>query len=595
MPERSPERSLDQRAQAFATAGRLARLGVAASLVGAVSGCGSLSTVDRKTDELLRSSADRVGHLSSTPTYDPSRYEGGSAFPKATPDLDSPPSRNPTAAELEVPVRDAAADSAEAVIDRFRAMVADPVGAELITFEEAFRFAQRNATEYLTAEESYIITALRLIIEENRWGPRFFNETGANLIASGDENGRYDTTLNLVNDLGVTQRLPYGGDVSARLLVAATEQLDNAIFDDSSQSADILLNANIPILRGAGLTAREPLIQARRDLIYAARNFESFRRGFYLSLASEYLQLIFRKNQIANAQRQVEQSRLVEQRTAALVEAGRSEPFEADQARQNSLFAIDRLANLQDSYRFALDAFKLRIGMDTSRPIEITEDAFDLPVPSTALDEAVAIALRNRLDLQTESDRVADARRRVDVAKNEMLGDLDVRLSADIPTTETKRRAGLQFRPQSTDYVAGITYSMPLDRTAEEALYRETQIRLEQSRRDLRQFEDRIAVEARQSVRSIERAQFSLLIAQRNVETSENRLAAIDAAPDRATVRDRTEAVNNLQAAQDQLSSAARDLQIAILALLDSTGQLRVNREGLLELPGGMAAVAGLR
>lgn len=595
MPERSPERSLDQRAQAFATAGRLARLGVAASLVGAVSGCGSLSTVDRKTDELLRSSADRVGHLSSTPTYDPSRYEGGSAFPKATPDLDSPPSRNPTAAELEVPVRDAAADSAEAVIDRFRAMVADPVGAELITFEEAFRFAQRSATEYLTAEESYIITALRLIIEENRWGPRFFNETGANLIASGDENGRYDTTLNLVNDLGVTQRLPYGGDVSARLLVAATEQLDNAIFDDSSQSADILLNANIPILRGAGLTAREPLIQARRDLIYAARNFESFRRGFYLSLASEYLQLIFRKNQIANAQRQVEQSRLVEQRTAALVEAGRSEPFEADQARQNSLFAIDRLANLQDSYRFALDAFKLRIGMDTSRPIEITEDAFDLPVPSTALDEAVAIALRNRLDLQTESDRVADARRRVDVAKNEMLGDLDVRLSADIPTTETKRRAGLQFRPQSTDYVAGITYSMPLDRTAEEALYRETQIRLEQSRRDLRQFEDRIAVEARQSVRSIERAQFSLLIAQRNVETSENRLAAIDAAPDRATVRDRTEAVNNLQAAQDQLSSAARDLQIAILALLDSTGQLRVNREGLLELPGGMAAVAGLR
>lgn len=571
--------------------GHLAR--VAALLPGVLAafpvGCSSLSEVDRKTDIRLKESADRVGNITSLPEYSPSKYQEGEAFPRWPDTVRSPASRNPAAAELDVPILGADQQSPDRVIERFQEIVSLAVDAEPLSFAEAFRFARLNSPEYLNSEEAYIISALRLIIEENRWGPRFFNETGATFSAQGDEDGRYRTALNLVNDLGVTQKLPYGGDFAARLVVAATEQLDNAIGDSSFQNADILLNANIPILRGAGLVAQEPLIQAKRDLIYAARNFESFRRSFYLSLAAEYLQLLFRKTQIATAERQVEQSRLVEQRSIALVESGRSEPFEADQARQNTLFAIDRLATLQDTLRFALDAFKVRIGMDSSRAIDVVDGAFNLPVPATSLERAVRVALDLRLDLQTQSDRVDDAKRRVDVAKNNLLGDLNVQLAADIPTTDSRRRAGLQFRPQSTDYVAGLTYSMPIDRTAEQALYRESQIRLEQSRRDLRQSEDRVAVEARQSVRGIEKAQFSILISRRNVDTSDNRLRSIDAAPDRASVRDRTEAVNNLAAAQDQLSSAERDLQIAILEFLASTGQLRLRTDGAIDLPRGMA------
>lgn len=148
-------------------------------------------------------------------------------------------------------------------------------------------------------------------------------------------------------------------------------------------------------------------------------------------------------------------------------------------------------------------------------------------------------------------------------------------------------RSGLQFRPGSTNYVAGITYSLPLDRAEEEARYREAQIRLERQRRALRQTRDQAAVEARLAVRAIEKAQFSILISAKNVETSENRLAAIDAAPDRANARDRTEAVNNLQRAQDQLEQAQRDLQLAVVGYLGATGQLRITTDCQLELPNG--------
>ena len=58
-------------------------------------------------------------------------------------------------------------------------------------------------------------------------------------------------------------------------------------------------------------------------------------------------------------------------------------------------------------------------------------------------------------------------------------------------------------------------------------------------------------------------------------------------APDRATARDRTEALDALRRAQDSLDNAKKDLQLAILRYLNTTGQLRVAPDGrLIPLPG---------
>jgi outer membrane protein TolC len=552
-----------------------------------LSACDSIRDLDRNTNQALLESAERVGDVASLPVYDPSRFEEGNAFPPAPEKF--PPTVNPAATDLLVPSRPAAESDVAQVIERFRSMTEIAADAPVLPFDEAIRYAQGHASEYLAAEEAYFIVALNLLIEQHRWGPRFFNETSAFMSAAPLGGGRYNTAINLLNDLGVSQRLPWGGEVSAQFLVAATEQLSNAIGEDGTQSSTALLSANIPLLRGAGTVAQEPLIQARRNLIYAAREFQTFRRQFYFEIAGDYLDLIFRSQQIRNSEAQVERSRQVEARTVALVDSGRTEPFQADLARQNTLFAIDRLAQLQDDYRLQIDRFKLRIGMDTTKTIRIAESALNLPVPKTTLEQAVQEALDYRLDLQTSADEVEDARRQVDVAKNELQGDLNVRVATGLATSNDLVRGGLDFRPEDTTYSAGLTYGLPLDRTIEEARYRQSQILLERQRRDDRQFRDRAAIEARRSVRGIETAQFSLLISERNVAAAQNRQAAIDAAPDRATARDRTEAVNNLQRAQDQLDTARRDLQIAILGYLLSTGQLRIVPDGALDLPNGLA------
>ncbi|MFM7052299.1 MAG: hypothetical protein ACKOYN_09230, partial [Planctomycetota bacterium] len=51
---------------------------------------------------------------------------------------------------------------------------------------------------------------------------------------------------------------------------------------------------------------------------------------------------------------------------------------------------------------------------------------------------------------------------------------------------------------------------------------------------------------------------------------------------------DRTEAVDALRRAQDSLDTAKRDLQLAILRYLNTTGQMRIAPNGHLLPPPGM-------
>ena len=60
------------------------------------------------------------------------------------------------------------------------------------------------------------------------------------------------------------------------------------------------------------------------------------------------------------------------------------------------------------------------------------------------------------------------------------------------------------------------------------------------------------------------------------------RLDSINAAPDRANARDRSEAASDLLEAQDDLLGARRGVQVAILRYLLDSGQMRVAPEGTI-------------
>ncbi len=541
-------------------------------------GCGEqIRQVDIRTDDLVKErNAVLASGIRPAPALSTDSYPKGRPFPKDTPELNEPATVDPTAGELEFTGRTEAESEADAIIERIRRLADTPADAEPLTLDYSIAFAQNNATEYTGAEETYLLSALSLIVQEHLFEPRFFNETK---IDVGEGIGRYDAALRVANDFGVRQRLPYGGEVTARFLAGLTRNIDDASTENGVQNAGFIVEGRLPLLRGGGIVARESLIQAQRNLVYASRSFEIFRRDFYVAIVTDYLGLVLQLQAIANAERGLALNRQIEELETALVETGRSQPFQADEARKDTLDAVDDLASRQEAYQLSLDRFKVRIGMDPERPMVIIPTEIQIPIPEVDQDRAIHYAMEYRLDLQTNRDQLEDARRQIDLAENGMLPDLE--LKGDLRIGGNEVIDGVDFG--ETRASGGVFLSLPLDRVDESVALRQAQVRFAQDERLYSRSLDDAAVSVRQSIRDIDRAQFSILLQERSVEIAENRIASIDAAPDRATARDRTTAVAGLRTAEDRRDTSKRDLQVAVLKYLNATGILRLTPEGRLQ------------
>ncbi|MSR69640.1 MAG: TolC family protein [Phycisphaerales bacterium] len=545
------------------------------------------AVIDRETEERLRNASESIGEPSSVPSIkkSESRYPGQNFTPD-TPGLNEPPTVNPPPETLKYEGRKRAIIDADKTIREVMTKVEPPPNAERLTLAKSVQYGINNSLEYRIAEEQYLLIALDLLIQQHVWSPRVFDTITPRVQGLGI-NGTQSTALQLVNDLSLRQKLPYGGEISATILAQASAQLNDAVETGQANSLDIALNLSIPLLRGAGLVAQEGLIQAKRNMIYGARSFEDFRRRFYIAITSDFHELVVQQQVIANTRNQIDRLRLIIEREDALVQSGRQVAFQADLAKQRALFVIDRLSALEELYKFAVDRFKLRIGYDTEAPVLIDPEMLDLDPPVVDSARAVVSAFEWRLDLQNTRDQVADAKRQVDNARNAVLPGANLVASASMLKNPDFFN-GIQLDDSFSDYTVGMQIDLPLDRTIEEVNVRKAQVRLEQLDRAFVFAQNGAAVEVRQAIRRIDRALYSVSLQDRNIDIARNRQASIDAAPDRATPRDRTDAVDALSTAENDKARGLREVQMAILEYLRQTGQLRVSDDGEIIAPDGM-------
>lgn len=500
---------------------------------------------------------------------------------------EQPVTNNPAAAELPAkPI------TQELVDESVSANNPEPFVLDLPAL---LAYSIENAPEYRSEKERLFLVTLSLIIERHLWGPRFFNTLSADLDGT-PESGDYDTALNLVNDFTVTQRLPYGGTASVSALVNYTNLLQRSSTNtsvDETQTSSLNASINLPLLRGAGQVAREDLIQAERDLIYAVREFERFRREFFVDISNTYFGLLRQQSRIQNQQLQIEGLERLAEEQAELLEAGRIPGFEAADAEAQVLFGQSNLASVLDDYASSLDSLKLRIGMPVSQPIEITRAQINVPSPALDLAESIKIGQSIRLDLQTIGDQVDDARRAVKIARNQLKGDLDLNAGVDLNSDSDRDIDGFDLELQDSDFSVGLEYAMPLDRKIEFAEYRSSLVDLERAERDYRVSRDRVALDIRDASREIERATLTLELQGRNVVLAERRLENVKILRRRGEVPPRRliEAEEDLLDARNERDEAMADLQTSILNYLLQTGQMRIDSQGRWLAPGTLAAV----
>jgi len=544
---------------------------------GAIAACSPpLEAIDNDVNTLVerRSALIDGGSVAPSRAYPP---KGSTNRPEQT--AYTPDTVNPPAEGLGYQL--AAAD--RNVADRLESYAELPDNAIQIDLETAFRIAQETGREYLDAEEDYILAAIRLLIERHRFSPRFFNDLRAS--ADGTFDPEATQALRVINELRVTQQLPYGGNVEAALLYDAIQDLRDAASDDYRQATSIVLSGDIPLLRDAGPIAQEGLIQAEREVVFAARAFERFRRTFLVSIAADFFDLVALQSSIRNQLQSLDSRRESAVREQALVEAGRRSAFDARNLEQSVLSAEQSLINLREAFLLALDRFKIRLGIPVETPVQILEADLPLPEPAASPGEAAELALRYRLDLQTERDRIDDGRRDVENAYNQLLPDLDLAGSVVFNTTENDDVGRFDFRFDDSDYSASITFGLPLDRRIERLNLRSALIGLQRDIRDYEEFRDGVILESRDARRSIDQRRFALRIAEQRVEINRLRLEQLKLQEGDAL--NLNEAEDDLLEARNDLDDAIRDLRTDILNYLLATGQLRVRRDGTFQpLPG---------
>ena len=500
-----------------------------------------------------------------------------------------------------------------------------------LTLVEALQISAQNNREYQSKKEEVFRKALDLDFARDQ-----FRRTANGVIEGGysedrslaDSDGGVEAGFAATSFAQISRTFVNGITFTARLgldlvqLLQPSRAFSGALFGDTS--------ITIPLLRGSGREiVMEPLTQAEREVLYAIRDFERFKKEFSVAIASDYLLVLQTADQLHNQEEDYKGLIASSRRAARLAEAGKTPQIQVDQSVQNELRARDRWIAARQSLFRVMDQFKIELGLPTDADIQLDRREFsnlealinerlvslttpekrpepaaggapiELMLPAAGergvfeLDEpkAVRIALDRRLDLRSQLARVEDAQRQVRVAADALRPELSLFGAAALGERRSLSSAtsanSSQLNPNKGVYQGLLILDLPLERTAEAHTYRDSYITLEQAIRTTQELEDQIKLEVRNQLRNLEQTRASLKIQYQAVTLAERRVrgAALNLEAGRAEIRDLLDAQESQLTTKNSLTAALVNYRLAELRLQRDLGILQVDSTGLWHEP----------
>jgi len=453
-----------------------------------------------------------------------------------------------------------------------------------LNLRTALATAAVHSREYQAARERLFESALTLYQQSHRWQWLPSGQLSSNwsqTFADSDS-----ANLSLGSRLGINRRFAYGGRLASSLAIDTLRYISG----DRSVNASSLLNLSFtqPLLAGFGqLPGQESLTQAERSLGYALRNYIRQRRSLMLQVVDSYFAAISSKDALAIAERNLQRLQDARDRSQAMAEAGRLPAFQLDQAEQDLLRAQSQVLNSKENVKTREDELKRMLGVPTTNDIILPLNdlqrlaELDAPVVADSVNDLIARALVQRLDLATARDQVEDAERAAAIALDALRPALDLTVASSMRSPGDRRLRWLQWN--SGRYSAGLTAELPLDKTDQAIAYRRSLINHQVQRRAVAALSDQVRVQVRQAWRSFETAaadyqiqQVSVELARRRVESTELLFRA-----GRVHVRDVLEAQTALSQAENALTQTLINHRLAWLRLLRDTDELVVDPQTL--------------
>ncbi len=461
------------------------------------------------------------------------------------------------------------------------AHISDNVSSETIQLElkDAIILASKNNRTYKSNRESVYLDILDLTYQRYIFGNRY--GLGGNLSWSknGDENISGGLGFNLIRWLSTGAQITF--DIAKDFVRYLTGDTDTDI------GTIIAMNILQPLLRGAGREiAQEDLIQAERDAVYGIRSFLRYQKNFSIDTTDKFLQILLTKTRTDNYYNNYNSLKVTRERIEMLAEAGRLPPFQVDQARQNEYAAYQRWINAQNSYALALDNFKIFLGIPMESKVSpdpsLLENLVAAGVTESEIDvnEFIGNAVKKRLDLLTDYDRVEDSKRQIKIALNNLKPKVDLIMNVTASTDEEDHPT-VDFRNFS--YKAGVEFDLPLDKLPDRNTYKRTLISLNSAQRNFENKRDTVILDVFQQYRNLEEYYQSYIIQKNSLVLAEKRIESTDLLlqAGRATTRDLLDAEESYLSAKNDLASAVVNYIVSYLKFLYSAEYLEVDDQGM--------------
>lgn len=473
------------------------------------------------------------------------------------------------------------------------------VGHRIMSLEEALEIAVHHNRRYQNEKESLYLQALSLTLSRHQYTPIFSSTVGVQYGETRSESERRDPITDAVDLVTETERpRNFTADLRADVLLRSGGRIATAFTTDFlryligdrtlASSSRLVGEVSQPLLRGAGYKIQmEALTQAERNLLYSLRDFTRFRKEFTVDIVSEYYRVLQDRDRVRNAWEAYQNFQANVRREKALYEEGLARKADVAELQESELTNEQSWIDALRTYRENLDRLKISLGLKTDTPI-ILDDAelqklkIDEAHERLRVEEAVEIAFASRLDLHTIQDRVEDSERRMGVAANALLPQVDLVASGSYTADPRAdyRYPSLDFNTYSWN--AGLDVELPLDRKAERNAYRAALIDHERARRELENYTDEVRLQIQNGWRNLEQAKREYEISRVRVELSRSRVREQELLNEigQGDAFELVRAQDALTGSRNQLTSALINHTLARLGFWRDLGQLYVQADG---------------
>lgn len=300
-------------------------------------------------------------------------------------------------------------------------------GVVVLDRNAAVELALIHSRDYQQRLENLYLAALDVSAERYRFDVQFFGDHSTVFTADGpDRAGGPSSGLEVDHSARATRLLATG----AELLVGFANSMVWEFSGSHTYASTSLLDFSIiqPLLRGGGrAVVLENLTDSERALLANVRQFERFRKGFFLQIVSGtssgagpssgslsigsltpsasagrsgVLGLLQSQVQIRNQEQNVAGLQDSYEQLLAAHEAQRIDRFQVDLALQSLFEAQSSLLELRNRYESSLDSFKITIGLPPDVEVEISDpvlEMFDLIAPALFATQDAATELSRKL------------------------------------------------------------------------------------------------------------------------------------------------------------------------------------------------------